>query len=466
MRAFWKSLALRIASIFGLGIAGLGLCISSAPAQTYKVLHAFCTQAGCPDGSQPNGGLLKDRAGNLYGTTWYGGSTGYGVAYELVRTPHSNQWTYRLLHNFCEAENCADGGESDTGFISDRDGNLYGVTVIGGNGGAEGAGTVFELMPNADRTQWSMHLLYEFCPLQGCRDGQWPHLGLTYAGKSKGQLYDGHSPLYGETGLGGLSNNGTVFELKPNGAGGWTERVIYDFCKNGSPCLDGAEPQSMLTMDASGNLYGTTPLGGTITGGKFQGVLFELSHSPGSKQWTEAVLHNFGCSDKPCATVGRFPGGRPLLAEDGNLYGVTETGDARCPAAPTIGCGTLYKIVPAGTASQWSRLYRFCKLANCSDGAVPRDGVVMDVAGNLYGVTGYGGSDNTDAIGIGGGTIFKFDGSMHVLHDFCSQTGCKDGEYPDSAPVIDSKGDLFGATECGGAQTGCDEAGVVYELKP
>ena len=173
------------------------------------------------------------------------------------------------------------------------------------------------------------------------------------------------------------------------------------------------------------------------------------------------MLHSFGCDGQPCTNGGTFPGAHPLLAVDGNFYGVTESSGRDCTVTPDGRCGTLYKIVPDGVASQWSVLHRFCKQANCDDGSIPRDGLAADVFGNFYGVTDYGGG-GLDMNSHGGGTIFKFDGSLHILHRFCAQANCRDGEYPFTSPIIDSTGNLFGATSYGGA----GGEGVIYELTP
>jgi hypothetical protein len=164
----------------------------------------------------------------------------------------------------------------------DSSGNLYGT-----NNGLIG-GSVFELTPNADRTTWKLKTLYVFCKSGGnCTDGLSP-LSLSYKGSSSGLPYDDVSQLYGTAQLGGARLGGAVFMLTPPALGkkARKEKILYNFCAQ-TNCADGFTPSSGVTLDTSGNLYGTTSGGGAPgTGGTPEDVLYELSPSDG--QWSRA----------------------------------------------------------------------------------------------------------------------------------------------------------------------------------
>ncbi len=254
---------------------------SNWTAWTEKVLYSFCAKGGenCTDGRFPNAALIMDASGNLYSTTEGGGAHNGGVVFELTPNANKTAWTYKVLYSFCSTggSNCTDGRAAFEGLIMDTSGNLYGTTAGGGAYLAEsqGAGTVFELTPNANRTTWTEKVLYSFCAQGGenCTDGESPSSGL---------IMDKSGNLYGTTCCGGARSNGTVFELSPNSnKTAWTAKVLYSFCTQtscddgsmsvGATCCGGPPDQGVI-MDASGNLYGTTPGGGKHSGG----TVFEL----------------------------------------------------------------------------------------------------------------------------------------------------------------------------------------------
>jgi uncharacterized repeat protein (TIGR03803 family) len=322
------------------------------------VLYSFCSQEYCGDGANPRAGLIFDAAGHLYGTTQNGrGGNGYGVVFEL-RQQGVRLWTEKGLHGF---SGLGDGGDPTAGLIFDAAGNLYGTTV---GGGAYFGGTVFELSPTASGG-WTYKVLHSFAALD---QGPWAGViidssGNLYGTTSTGGAYgygkvfelspqagggwmeqvlysfnggDGSSPftglifdtvgnLYGTTGQGGAHGMGTVFELTP-GAGGWTEQLLHDF--NGS---DGSGPSSGLTIDAYGNLYGTTGGGGTYG----NGTVFELLPQAGGG-WTEKVLHSF---HPKYHNDGVNPDAGLIMDAHGNLYGTTYQGGA-------YGYGTVFEITP------------------------------------------------------------------------------------------------------------------------
>lgn len=233
---------------------------SSGPKET--VIYTF--KGGSSDGANPSGSLLIARGGIIFGTT-SGGGLGYGVVFELI--PSSTGYTEKLLHAFPRGEDPVNAG-----VIMDRNGNLYGETA---GGGAFGDGTIYELKRTT--TGYKYALLYSFA---SGTDGDYPSGGL---------IFDSAGNLYGTTASGGPEFAGDVFELKPAGNGTWTESVLYTF----TSYSDGVNPESALAMDSSGNLFGTTVYGGDTScgGGYGCGEVFELTNSGGV--WTKTTVHAF-----------------------------------------------------------------------------------------------------------------------------------------------------------------------------
>ena len=272
-------------------LCALVLTVPPAHGQTETVLYGF---AGSPDGGGPGAALIRDKEGNLYGTTLaggvynacYGGSSGCGTVFKL--TPSG---TETILWSF---GNGKDGSSPSGSFIFDK-GNLYSTTRYGG---AYNGGTVFKLTPSGTET-----ILWSF---GNGADGYNPYAGL---------VVDKLGNLYGTTSAGGATSCyngcGTVFRLTPSG----TETVLYSF---GSQSGDGYFPLAGLTMDAKGNLYGTTLAGGAYN----QGTVFKLTPSG-----TETILWSFGNE-----WDGAWPNGGLVFDHKGNLYGMTAalTTEAQC----------------------------------------------------------------------------------------------------------------------------------------
>jgi uncharacterized repeat protein (TIGR03803 family) len=175
------------------GTSGGGVVFKLAPDGTETVLYSFCSQFNCADGDHPSAGLIMDGAGNLYGTTYYGGTSGGGVVFKLAP-----DGTETVLYSFCSQSNCADGSDPEAGLIMDGAGNLYGTTS---DGGGTFGGVVFKLAPDGTET-----VLYSFCSQSGCADGSYPEAGL---------IMDGAGNLYGTTLGGGTSGTGVVFMVTP-----------------------------------------------------------------------------------------------------------------------------------------------------------------------------------------------------------------------------------------------------------
>jgi uncharacterized repeat protein (TIGR03803 family) len=426
-------------------MSALAVLALAGPAQAkYKVLYSFCSLTDCSDGYGPNYGLVADAAGNLFGTTGSGGANGGGTVFELVKA--GKHWTESVLYSFCSQTNCADGRSPLGPLIMDTSGNLYGVTT---ERGAHDSGNVFELAKGPHHT-WSLAVLHSFCTVQQptCADGSAFPSGLSYLGRESGAPYDGTSPLYGATSSGGDYGSGTVYSLTRGKHKSWLQTVLYSFCAAGLPCPDGAAPMSTLVVRDASTIFGTTVDGGTVDASQ-GGVAFKLV-ADGDK-WDESTLYTF-CSQPDC-TDGFYPSGPLTLDASGSLLGMTVYGGAditRCKDGSD--CGVIYKIAPDGSEST---LYRFCALANCADGTGPEGGVAVDENGVLYGLT----------LGVDGpGTLFRFDGALEVLHTFCSKTNCADGDQPYNVTLIrDAAGNFFGTARDGGAN---GQGGVVLEWIP
>jgi uncharacterized repeat protein (TIGR03803 family) len=403
-------------TVFG-GIHGSGIVFELMPngsgGWAEKVLRNF---GNGYNGVWPNASVILDAAGNLYGTTSGGGSYGLGTVFELTPT-HGGQWTEKLLYNF--SLNGRDGFWPEAGLISDAAGNLYGTTSTGG---ASTYGAVYELMPSGSGG-WTEKVLHSFSLYTDPAGGQTPIGGL---------ILDRAGNLYGTTYLGGTYQYGTVFELTPNGSGGWTDTVLHTFGSG----TDGVGPWAGLILDRAGNLYGTTPWGGTYS----NGIVFELTPN-GSGGWTETVLHNFGSG-----TDGSQPLTSLIFDAVGNLYGTTQAGG-------TYGGGTVFELTPQGGETV---LHNF---GSGTDGSDPWASLIFDSAGNLYGTTQSGGLGS-------GGTVFQLTPNggggwtEKVLYNFNVVSG--DGVDPTAALVFDSAGNLYGTTDFGGTYG----YGTVFELTP
>jgi uncharacterized repeat protein (TIGR03803 family) len=264
---------------------------------TESVLYSF---GGGTDGAVPFAGLIFDAAGNLYGTTYIGGNStdcyihGCGTVFQL--SPGAGgTWTENVLYKFCSADGCTDGSAPEAGLIFDTAGNLYGTTSWGGDSnlcGGIGCGLVFQLSPGTGGA-WTETVLHTFHYRRAHNnDGATPYGAEV--------IFDAAGNLYGTTYAGGANGTGscggTVFRLMPAGGGKWKEKVLYSFCIHGNNdrCKYGCHPQAGLILDKAGNLYGTTadgPNGGTA---------FELQPEKNSKWLWKALYmfcHQNGCKD-------------------------------------------------------------------------------------------------------------------------------------------------------------------------
>jgi uncharacterized repeat protein (TIGR03803 family) len=421
-----------------VGLRNLPICciillLSSvlATAQHESVLYAFGTNAN--DGSLPQGGLIADAAGNLYGMTNSGGPSNAGTVYELSPPAPGSPWTETVLYAFG-----GDDGDGPYGsLVFDSMGNLYGTTNAGGDQLCL-CGMVFELTPpTAPGGSWTETMIYGF---KGGNDGSGPFAGV---------VLDKAGNLYGTTGLGGVveacggSGCGTVFELSPptTPGGSWTETVLYSFTDGN----DGGVPFAPVTLDEVGNVYGTTHLGGSQNCGFGCGTVFELTPS-GSGTWTEILLHSFS-SIRNDGSDPEFGG--LFLDKSGALIGTTSQG-----GAGGHNLGTVFGLRPS-SGGKWAYevLYSF----HGNDGLEPQGGVIS-VGGVLYGTTAQGGSH-------GAGTAFRLarmTGGAWKETGLYSFSDGSDGAIPRAGLVLHDSA-LYGTTAQGGGSTG---GGTVFEIAP
>ena len=418
------------------------LLFTFAPATVAQeaILHNFANDS--VDGFQSFSGLVMDSQGNLFGTTLYGGSLNSGgIVFELNPTSDGG-WTEKVIHNFNGNAGSVDGFRPYAGLIFDGKGNLYGTTS---GGGAHSFGTVFELSA-ADDGSWTETILYSFGV--SSIDGVSPVGSLVF--DAKGNLY-GTTEYGGENyaGDGGQNGYGTVFELTPSADGDWTEKVLYSF---GSTSTDGISPAAGLAIDSSGNLYGTTVLGGLYSNRySYGGTVFELTLKSGGI-WTEQILYNF--NPLRSGGDGSFPTANLILDNKGNLYGTTELGG-------NDDAGTVFELSPA-SGGGWTEK-AFYLYTNSTSGYLPAAGLTMDSQGNLYGTTSAGGI--YARTNVPGGTVFELipqsggTWTEEILYNF-SETAT-DGNTVYGGIIFDSNGNLYGTTEHGGTHA----VGTVYELQ-
>jgi len=391
---------------------GAALLFSTLVFGQETVIYQFGAP-GSGDGNGPNGGLVFDASGNAYGTTTGGGSMGAGTVFELSPL-QGGDWQETILYSFCTAQGgCTDGKYPLPGLVLDSNGNLYGTTYQGGANTFYG--TVFELSPpKVPGTGWTEQVLLSFDDLD---TGKAPNGGL---------LIDHSGNLYGTT-AGAEQGEGLVFELSP-GENGWSETVLYAFCRNYPDCSDGATPMAGVTFDKAGDLYGTTEFGGGH--GIGWGVVYELS--PSRSGWIETVLKVL-----TPATGGRTWAGITVDVE-GNVYGGLTSG--RQPQ-----CGGFFQLKP----------FAVFPLSG-GDGCLPQSDMVYS-SGALFGSTPQGGTHSM-------GVLFKFNkkgnkASQTILYDFCQQQNCTDGSQPSGSPTL-RNGQLYGATSSGGI----NNTGVIYKI--
>jgi len=416
-------------------MAGAMAANSAVAAPAQSILHNFCQAVNCADGAFSRAGLVSDGSGHLYGTTSVGGAHDNGSVFELTQS--GGAWTESVIYSFCPARGCSDGAYPAATLILDGKGNLFGTTIYGGKTGdprcaTVGCGTVFELSPANDG--WTYQTLYTF---GGGTDGANPTASV---------ILDKSGNLYGTTFYGGagpcdqdgqLIGCGTVYEVTPSN-GGWAEYVVYNFCSV-THCTDGSYPVAGLIFDTNGNLYGTTYRGGD--GSQPSGTVFKLALSNGG--WTEGVLYNF-CSVQGCAD-GAYPYAGLVFDNNGNLYGTTSSG-----GNTTHPAGTVFELTPSNADWTENVLLAF----NFNDGLSPEASLIFDSKGDLYGTTSNGGSSQW-------GVVFQLAPSAAGWTEKVFSFNITDGASPAGGVILEG-GSLYGSTYSGGA----NGAGVAYKLTP
>jgi len=377
--------------LHGMTFLAVFLLAALAPAQTFTTLYSF---TGGADGNLPEAGVIQDSAGNLYGTTWLGGSQqyyplGYGVVYEV-----NSSGTETVLHTFCTPTQCYvgnyDGMFPIAPVVRDEAGNFYGTTYDGVD-----YGTVYKIDTTGNET-----VLYNF------------YRGTGYTGclPAQGLIVDKSGNLFGTTsecGSPGYAGNGTIFTI--DSAGNLT--VLHTFVGS-----DGAYPYfGHLIMDENRVLYGVTPMGGAYDAG----VLYELTTAG-----QLIVLHSFGRYSDGC-----YPWGTVAMDKAGNLYGTTHSCGAN-------GYGTIWKVNKKGKETI---LHSFA--GSPSDGCYPFASVSRDSKGNLFGVTSGCGANNWGAL-----YELSAGATLALLHSFSGT----DGEYPYGEVLLTATDGLYGTTTLGG----------------
>ncbi len=319
--------------------------------------------------------------------------------------------TYSVKANFTSVTN----SPTAASLVQGVDGNFYVTTIFGGT---QKGGSVLQITPAG-----KIKVIYSFCSLSNCADGEYPFAGLTLG--SDGNLYG--VTAYGGSGACAVQKNGcgTVFKITPSG----TLTTLHNFSDT-----DGRDPQAPLYLAANGSFYGTTTGGGANE----SGTVYRIT--PGG---TLTTLYSF-CSLANCAD-GLWPYFGVVQGSDGNFYGTTDGSD-------TYG-GTVFKMTPTGTLTT---LFTFCndQTFYCTDGSYP-SGLVQAGNGAFYGTTFDGGP-------IGGGTVFSITsaGNLTPLHTF--EDTATDGMQPKDSLTLGTDGNFYGTTQLGGL-TG---SGTLFEITP
>jgi uncharacterized repeat protein (TIGR03803 family) len=386
--------------------------------------------------SSPNyaslyGGAVLDASGNIYATSLsyaQGTCTGVSCGQIFKLSPGSSGWTLTTLYTFTGG---ADGEAPYGTLLRNSAGDLYTTTAAGANG----AGSVFKLAPASGGT-WKGTALYDFPVI--ATEGTVPYSGL---------IADSAGNYYGTTTTGGTYSAGTVYKLSLNGTA-WKETILYNFTGTNG---DGADPLGNLLLDAEGNLYGTTELGGTFSSSYCNnvnaeqcGTVFKLSPN-GNGTYTETILHSFTGSNGD----GYAPPAGLIMDGSGNLYGTTKFGGA-------YGGGTAFELTPSSSGT-WTETILASFGSTFSDAWAPSGPLARDSAGNLYGTSDSSENNNYP-------TVFRLapSGSGYtesVVFTFSTQNS---GSYPEGGLITDSEGNLYGTASRGGTNQG----GLVYKLTP
>ena len=353
------------------------------------------------------------------------------VLFSIAATGNSFAQTFQSILPFNGGVN---QGYPETGLVSDGHGNLFGTTT----GTKNNFGTVFELSPNAGGVL-KLKTIYTF---QGGADGAIPLGSLAI---------DPQGNLFGATESGGLANLaacgngscGTVFELSPDGSGGWQKTTVHQFA-GGS---DGYSPAAGVTIDAAGNLYGTTYYGGGICNHSSAGCGTVFKISPSAGEWKETIIRRFIVGECLSCVYGALGG--VVFDSQGNLYGTLSRGGPK-------GGGAVYQMTPSGNTWTYKVIHYF---SLGSDGGSPTCTLAIDSLGRVFGTSGGGPHGN----GVVFNLTLQSSGywQPQVLHTFSGP----DGGFPYAGVVLDAAGNIYGTGQNGGDQSCSSGCGVAFELQ-
>jgi uncharacterized repeat protein (TIGR03803 family) len=370
----------------------LAASASALHAQTYKALHTYSINSGGNSGIVPAGLMSQGQDGNLYSTIQNNGAANVGTVFNITT---AGQLT--PIYVFCPHKGCLDGAYPDGGVTLGTDGNFWGTTQ---GGGKSAAGTVFNISPGGKLTTlWSFTFRKdEGAPWNPAFQGQ------------DGNFYGTAPGVY-------VGNYGVIYKITPKGK-------LTPYAFDG---FKGVDP-NLPTQGTDDNFYGTAIVGGKPACKGYQygcGVVYRMNAA--------GILTALWSFKGFYGNDGAEPVGVLVQGYDGNFYGTTYFGGtgARCSG----GCGTVFKITPAGVETV---LYSF---TGDPDGAYPDTGLTLGTDGNFYGTTYVGGKNNT-------GIIFQITpaGKLTILYNFCSATGCVDGIYPKTPLVQHTNGRFYGST--------------------
>ncbi len=411
-----------------LGILALS---GLAGAQTESTLWQFTETTNF----WPQGGLLEDSLGNLYGTAKGGGAYGVGAVYELSPPAKSGgAWTQTVLYNFPSYGNT--GYVPSSELTADSVGNFYGTTFVGGDAVC-GCGVVYELSPPAVKGgPWTEAVLYAF---KSQNDGRLPVAALVFGSGGA---------IYGVTEQGGAYDSGVIFQLLPGTGGAYSESVMYSFGNLG----DGGAPNGPVVLDSSGALYGVTSLGGTFN----QGTVYKFT--PPAKaggSGTEQIIYSFGGGT---LKNGITPVGNLVFDSGGNLYGVTNAGGGNSSNSD----GVVYELTPGKSTWTETILYTFAK----ASGINPQAGLTWNPAtGALFGTT-----TNQNGLATGSGSVFQLapptaKGGKWTESTIYQFVYANDGGYPAGRITRDpNTGTIYGTAAEGGLRN-CDLfCGTVWQV--
>jgi uncharacterized repeat protein (TIGR03803 family) len=409
-----QALCLTLLSVILPAVAAL-----PAASQTFTSLYNFGSGVNYQG---PAGPMVIGSDGSLYGVTVFGG-LGYGTVFQLAPpSVPGGTWTETVLYSF---KGGVDGYSPAEGLAADKAGNLYGSTLYGGVTGGCNCGLVFKLKPPAaPGGAWSKRTMHAFSGTNGDGVNCCAPLYVDTKGVVYGTTFN--NSLNGQTVVGG-----TAFRLQSQG-GGFVETILHTF---GLTPEDGQLPETQLTADQAGNLYGTTYQGGAYG----FGLVYKLSPPANSGDpWTQTILYNFRYGTTPSSVL--------VMGASGQLFGTSSDGGIDNE-------GTVYRLTPpSGGQTEWSRtaLWSFLGAGN---GSSP-GGLALDRAtGIFYGVTAY------SSQGGGCGVAYQLappavaGGAWQytVLHAFSEAEGC----LPTGPLIRASDGTLYGVTET-----------MAYQIKP